>query len=311
MFKWPGVPSPRAPQHELADFAELLCWKRGSVSATELIQDLGRLAENDYTEGVPEEDDIPSSVEGTFEEIERRIVACNGGYPFIIDSNGTSLTTIASSDDTRHLVYRYLLLATRLNMAENKNHYGIDGTGLLEFLSANVAGQYFGKRAESMVFGTAEDSSDFPGKIENLCKELGEGAGFSAQEGGARQKKDDKLDIVAWKPFTDQREGKLIAFGQCKTGTNWKSYVSQLQPDKFCSKWFRSQPSLIPLRMFFVSEALSSVDWRNDSVDAGLLFDRCRIVDFAEEIDTTLTVDLQNWTRVAGEATDLPNPSNI
>ena len=25
MFKWPGLPSPRAPAHEVADFAELVC----------------------------------------------------------------------------------------------------------------------------------------------------------------------------------------------------------------------------------------------------------------------------------------------
>ena len=59
MFRWPGVPSPRADTHELADFAELLSWRQGSASATTVVRDLGRLAENEYSEGVPEEEEIP------------------------------------------------------------------------------------------------------------------------------------------------------------------------------------------------------------------------------------------------------------
>ena len=88
MFRWPGVPSPRAYAHELADFAELLCWKGGSASATAVARDLGRLAENDYSEGVPEEEEIPGDVEGAFQEIERRIEASNGGYPFDLNRKG-------------------------------------------------------------------------------------------------------------------------------------------------------------------------------------------------------------------------------
>ena len=38
MFKWPSVPSVYAPRHELADFAELLCWQQGDTSATDLNQ---------------------------------------------------------------------------------------------------------------------------------------------------------------------------------------------------------------------------------------------------------------------------------
>ena len=308
MFKWPGVPSPRAPEHELADFAELMCWQQGTVSVTELAQALGRLAENDYSEGVPEEEEIPSDIEDAYQEIERRTIACGGGYPFEVGEKGNFLTTISYSGNLQHLVYKYLLLATRLNMNAYRQHESINGTDLLEHLASVVARKYLGNRAKSTVFGTAEGAADFSTKIDSLCRDLGEGEGFVDRAGGSRQKKDDKLDVVAWKPFSDQREGKLIAFGQCKTGTNWKESVAQLQPDAFCSKWFRSQPVHIPIRMFFVSEALSSINWRNESVDAGLLFDRCRIVDYTADLEGDLAANLRTWTRAAGEATDLPNP---
>ena len=306
MFKWPGVPSPRAPEHELADFAELVCWRQGFVSVTELTQSLGRLAENDYSGGVPEEDDIPNDINSAFREIELRIEACDGGYPFDIDEKGNALHIIQNSGNSKYIIYKYLLLATRLDMSTNRTHANIDGADLLEHLAAEAARLYLGTRAESIVFGTAEGASDFPDKINSLCDSLGEGGGFVERGGSWRRKKDDKLDIVAWKPFTDHREGKLIAFGQCKTGTNWKDLVSQLQPVAFCSKWFHSQPILTPVRMFFVSEALSSVDWRNESVDAGLIFDRCRIVDFCDEISQDLFGEIAAWTKAAAQATELP-----
>ena len=305
MFRWPGVPSPRANTHELADFAELLSWKQGSVSITTVVRDLSRLAENDYSEGVPEEEEIPKDVEDAFVEIERRIEASNGGYPFYFNANGTVLYFLQGAEDIRHVVYKYLLLATRLDMNKNKTHARIDGTDLLEGLAAETVKQYLGARAESMIFGTSEDSPDFPAKIDILCRKLEEGDGFLARNGNARRMKDDKLDVVAWTPFADRREAKLIAFGQCKTGTNWRSQVTQLQPDKFCSKWFQSQTAVIPVRMFFISEALSSVNWRNESVDAGLLFDRCRIIDFCDGLDGALLQSLESWTTAAAKATGL------
>ena len=85
MFKWPGLPSPRAPAHEVADFAELVCWRGGGTSLNEVRAVLGRLDENDYSEGVPEEEAITEVVEGAYSEIERRREGCRGGYPFSID----------------------------------------------------------------------------------------------------------------------------------------------------------------------------------------------------------------------------------
>ena len=305
MFRWPGVPSPRADAHELADFTELLSWKQGSVSATTIVRDLGRLAENEYSEGVQEEEEIPRDVEDAFLEIERRIENSNGGYPFDFNASGTVLYPIQDAGDARYIAYKYMLLSTRLDMNKNKIHAGLDGTELLEGLAAVAARQYLGGRAESMIFGTSADSPDFPAKINFLCQKLEEGGGFVERSTNARRKKDDKLDVVAWTPFADRREGKLIAFGQCKTGTNWKYQVTQLQPDNFCSKWFRDRPAVNPVRMFFISEALSSVDWRNESVDAGLLFDRCRIIDYCNGLKGALLQSLEKWTTAASKATEL------
>ena len=58
MFRWPGTPSPRADAHELADFAELSAWQEGSFSLTALSRTLGRLDENDHSNGVSIDDPV-------------------------------------------------------------------------------------------------------------------------------------------------------------------------------------------------------------------------------------------------------------
>lgn len=310
MFKWPRPPSVGAPEHELADFAELICWQRGLTSATALSRLLGRLAENDYSDGVPEEEEADRRVEGAYGEIERRQEACRRGYPFEIGREGHTLRVIRGCGNPAYAIYKYLLLSTRLNMRNDRSHAGIDGTLLLESLSAQVAKGYFGERAESMVFGTAASGAGFGGKVDTLCRRLGEGGGYTGRSPASANVRDGKLDVVVWQPFTDDLPGKLMGFGQCKTGTNYKDSVTVLQPDAFVKKWLREPLVVAPVRMFFVSEALAATrdDRYEISVDAGLLFDRCRIVDYCDGVDAKIIARVRQWTEAAGAANELPGP---
>jgi len=307
-FKWPGVPAVRASEHELADFAELVGWQKKSISRTSLSKLLGRNKENDYSRGVPEEEETDEVVESAYTEIEQRKEACGDGYPFEITRKGYTLrANQGASSNSKHIIYKYLLLATRLNMQSNRVHAGIDGALLFEELVAESAREYLGPRAESLVFGTVAGSSNFPGKVNELCRKMKEGNGFTTRSGALSNQKDGKLDVVVWKPFADKLAGKLIAFGQCKTGTSYKESLTQLQPDSFCRKWLRSFPAVPPIRAFFVSEALSRSQWYNYVSDAGLLFDRCRIVEFCDGISGDVLEKVKNWTSAAAAAAELPN----
>ncbi len=170
MFKWPEIPSARASGHEFADFSELRCWRSGSTSVTALSQAIGRIQENDYYDGVPEEDKSDLIVAETYAEIDQREEACRNGYPFVIGDGGYTLRPCRDAHDHRHLVYRYLLLATRLNMKTSRVHSSIDGTLLFEELSAEVAREYLGSRSDSVVFGTAAGSVTFSDKVDDLCR---------------------------------------------------------------------------------------------------------------------------------------------
>ena len=104
MFKWPGTPSAHPPEHELADYAELVCWERGSTSINALSADLGRLDENDYSGGVPEEEKIPQVVGEAYHEIERRKEACRDGYPFVIGEHGYTLHASQKAGNHKHII---------------------------------------------------------------------------------------------------------------------------------------------------------------------------------------------------------------
>ena len=309
MFKWPyGVPSTQAPGHELADFIELIAWQRASVSAADVAHLLGRLDDNDYFSGVPIDDDVDRVVEDAYNEIEWRASICGDGYPFVVGAKGQTLRLARTATSNRHVIYQYLLLATRLNMGTNRSHENIDGALLFEELSAEIARNYLGPNAETLVFGTAAGQNGFPEKINDLCHRLREGDGFMDRDVAGTRAQDGKLDVVIWKPFGDGAPGQLIAFGQCKTGTEYRDSLTQLRPDSFCSKWLSSSPAVNPVRMFFVCDSPGRGNWYSMSTDAGILFDRCRVIDFCGEISDGVRGKLLTWTSAAAVATGLPTP---
>jgi len=310
--------------HEVADYAELECWRYGNVSITAVARRLGRHEENDYNRGipdrenavmssvtqgseggVPEEEAGPLIVEAAYREIEQRIDACGDGYPFSLQRSGYDLSEGGDGRHHRQVVYRFLLLATRLNMRSKHVHADIDGTELFEKLAAETAREYLGNRAESFAFGTASDEASFSARVNDLCERLQEGGEYLNRTPGAPVPRDGKVDLAAWKSFRDGLPGKVIAFGQCKTGTNWRDEVTQLQPDSFCGKWVRD-PVHIPVRMFFISEAPARSRWYAETTDAGVLFDRCRVVDYSHCVDCRVFDQVVSWTKAAAEATGLP-----
>jgi len=304
MFKLPALPSSGANMNELADFAELLAWQNGSISMREILAYLGRLSENEFNEGINDEDDRSANeLDDVMSEIDRRSKSCLSGYPFFLDMEGTVIRHKISDYSSRADIYRYLLLSTRLNMNKDKIQNGIDGTSILEELSAAILRCYLGgKRAKSFVFGTA-NSGRFEDKINELCREIGEGGRFCNVDPGPVKANDDKLDAVAWVPFADGRPGKIVIFCQCKTGSNWQDQITQLQPEAFLKRWTSHRTYVLnPIRAFCISECPDTTRWEGMALYAGLLFDRLRVVDFLYEISEDLIAKVRCWNAGASAA---------
>jgi hypothetical protein len=281
MYKVPNVPSPAADVHEIADFIEIECIRNDTISAREILSSLDLPEDHYYPGGVPEDEKLEPKISDSLNEIDRRYRLCGTRYPFKVEKHGHLVTLNLKADETIREIYTFLLFATRLDMKNQKIQNDIDGTLLFEQLSEYVGKHYFGERAESYLFGTASRDSNFCKKITSLIKRMGEGGVFrNRNETSPNVSKDDGLDVVVWKSFSDRYPGKLIGFGQCKTGTHWKNYLTILQPDSFCRKWFGDQPTVNPVRLFFISESILRNGWYKHASEGGILFDRCRIMDY-------------------------------
>jgi hypothetical protein len=294
MFKLPSqIPTIEDSVETLTDYLEFECIKEGRLSVLTKIKKL--LLSNDeiLIEGTEDEsDEALAKIEEISQEIQRRQADSSGKYPFLLQNNGYTLVIV--QDAACYWVYVYLLLSTRLNMKSSRTHNEIDGTQLLEHLSASVAKNHFGHRSQSWVFGTAT-KGNFQEKVNLLCKKIGEGKHFDNHGNMRVEQNDDKLDIVVWIDFQDKLSSKFTAFGQCKTGTTFDDKETiELQPSDFCKKWFRSMPVVDPVKLFFCSQSFPPS--YSKLVNAGIVFDRTRIMDcLPSELDSELHQQMQNW----------------
>jgi hypothetical protein len=281
MYKIPNIPNMNADINEIADFIEVECIKNKNISAREIISALDRLDDHSYQNGVPEDDPLEIIIQNAINEIDQRNKYCGNRYPFAVGMKGHVITLDNKIDEVIREIYTFLLFTTRLNMQEQKIQDSIDGSLLFEELSLNIGRYYLGNRADSFLFGTSCKEPNFEKRISSLIKKMEEMGGFkNRNEASPNMIKDNGLDVVFWKPFSDNLPGKIIGFGQCKTGTNWKDKLTTIQPDSFCKKWFSEPLAVDPVRFFFISESILRANWYRHSVDAGILFDRCRIMDY-------------------------------
>ncbi len=292
--------------------------KSGRVSRHEL-QDMFL----DRDENVEPTDDrclrdveLEATVDSVFSEVELRGKHCgrNSVYPFEASENMVILAdTGRRNGGSAGVVYRYFLLATRYNMKSNRKYAGIDATLLFEELCKEVAERFWGGPGESVdarVLGTARLRTaakrvGFRAAVEQSLRDLGGGLVFQMHDPHEDiDAKDDGVDILLWRRFADNRPGVLIGCGQCKTGTSWSSSdLRALNPKSFFSKWACKQPHVDPIPLFFLAQRVVT-KWNQHCVDAGLLFDRCRIVEYASNLSEKLTARIEAWVQAAEN--DLP-----
>ncbi len=249
-----------------------------------------------------------------FVELADRIVACGDSshqinrYPFQLNKSQTNLTLRGNRSVTSHfgVLYIFMLLITRSGMdADDRSVGNIDPTKVFERLCAQALGNFWGGMpgySGSLVFGTARTkitgAGRFSSNIDHLCQLLGEGISWR-KDAIPPDPGDGGLDVVAWRRFSDSRRGSLIGFGQCKTGIHWKHHVGQLKPEAFVTKYMQDPPVISPIRLYMVPSRIHGQQWREHSLDAGLLLDRCRITQYAHPIDVTIANHCRKWIKAA------------
>jgi hypothetical protein len=304
-----NLSDPPASEDEVvhADWLELKALKSADNSSS--IQDLVQVFRRAGTAEAIEEDDqseypqdrgaerTQSVAEDAFSEIEDRHQACGGDlrvYPFHLEPQH-----IEMMGNPEISLYFFLLLLSYFG--KDVGPRGTDAAKLFERVSVHAAETYFGgpqANIQSYCFGFPRRSAprSFIKAVDDLCQKMGEGQGCRLDRPSVKGQKDAKLDLAVWRQFHDNRVGKLIGFGQCATGNNWKDKLTELQPNTFCNMWMRESPSVDPVRMFFVPFRIERHYWMDAARQGGIVFDRCRIAIHCRDIDEHLKGECSVWT---------------
>jgi hypothetical protein len=307
-----SVPAAGDPPEFHADFLELSVFKSAerSVSIHAYIRDL-RLSNADEAAADAEDDTDAETDDGAdyseplaesaFSELDDRTQACGGSgvdhYPFEITAN-----RVALCDNAESSLYTFLALLSWFG--KDAGPPGTDGEKLFEEVSAQVAAAYLGgpnPDVKWFVFGFPRrftTAKGFKDALDTLCRALGEGQGHHKGRPKLPDEKDAKLDVVAWREFSDRRQGKLINFGQCATGRNWAGKVTELpQTVDWCTTWMADRPGVWPIRSFFVPHRIDAANWFDTCVKGGLLYDRCRIASLTARLDGDLKGQCEAWSQ--------------
>jgi len=309
------VPKPNPSNlNAIGDFIELECLRRADKNVSAL--DITRIMEREAEQ--MSQDAVMVYVRDSIKDLEARIsnIGNRGAiYPFQIDSTGGLIEYRMDVEDSDRMIYLFMVLCTRMNMKNDRKHATHDAAVLFEQLCREVCVRLWGgnsdDRVKAIVFGTGRlvegsndhdllDKGTFSEAVNKLCKDLREGVGFDAKSKGPITAKDGKLDVVVWRSFADERNGQLIGFGQCKTGTNWEADLMKLRPDDFFSKWARQHPTVLPTRLYFVTDRVIE-RWYDRSRDGGVLLDRCRIMEYCVDLPPLLMENISAWVVAAAK----------
>lgn len=284
---------------ELADFIEIkaILSDESSYSITAVKTQLGIASDESIYADKNHVDAEEAKIDDSITEIDERRISSIRKYPF--QTSQFAISVDNHCDEIIKDVYTFLLFVTRVNMNTMKTQNGIDATKTFEQLCSAIMENYWGNSAKAFVIGTGSETSDFETKINKAIKEIREpGISFRWPEGSLRMEKDGGTDVMVYIPFADNKKGRFIALGQCKTGTSWRNSVSQLNPKSFNEKYFSPPFTFTPVVLFLVSEAFYE-NWETYQRDShGLLLDRCRLMQYLpESLSDGLLNNIREWNR--------------
>lgn len=289
----PQVPEIEDLPEAHADYLEWTCLTSGNdyVSWADHVRDLG-------IQGIESEESPDERFEILLDDIrqelaEREIHCGSSGYPFRLEEEGLSLLR-----DRRVSTYEFLLALTLIEHSARPRS-GV-ATKLFEELGREALRAYLGgpgAQVQSRVFGFPRriGPREFRQAVDELCYMMGEGVRCT-QEPEAADQKDAHLDLVAWVRFLDDRQGKLILFGNCATGENWFDKIHELRPEAWCDLWLEKRPPVKPVASLLVPRRIESSRWRQAAHYGGIIFDRCRLTALVPSMEDEAGADITAWT---------------
>jgi hypothetical protein len=283
----------------LADWLELelLTTDRGAMSLSEV---QARLAhEPDLTLPIAssqgEEDEHWSMITSDlWRELRHRARAARTGYPFVVGDEDVELT---GHDWHGWKIYTFLAAVAarhtyQVTMPVN------DTARLFEHVVACALASYLPGQARRVGWPVERGDPGFEARVRRLAEELMREP-WGGLTGVSPDVKDHGLDVIAWRPFGDDRPGQPVVLCQCAIGTDfWEKKVDDAAWRMVIKFIVRPTPAIAFPVIPYVSEPWERSRWAGASISGGLMFDRLRIAAYAtfERIESTaIAIEIDDW----------------
>jgi len=205
--------------------------------------------------------------------------------PFKIDP----LSVETCADFNAKIPYMACLLMSLVGVGRTRREI----TKLFERMTAIAVKKYL--QGEAVVFGWPVDSGK-RSSIKERVRELSGRLNERFVESPRAEYKDRGVDVVGWKPFGEGRSSQIVILLQCAAGQDWRSKTTELPIGSWEQyiHWSRD-----PVTAFAVPCIISDVLWHDISREAGILFDRVRIINllYQETLERSLERELARWIR--------------
>ena len=215
------------------------------------------------------------------EELAKRSDLLRTTYPFDLEQG-----TLIYAKGRHSPVYEFLLSASSSKFVSGP-HAELPRT--FERVATRLITAYFGANAKGMHIGWPRDAkTTFEAAAKQLHRCTGEWH-WGPDEGlDPADVKDEGCDFVVWLHPSDGRKiGQLFVLGQCACGNNWQDKYGDLNTKRM-KRWFNPLSTVEPVRAFATPRHVDDDLLREASREAGLLFDRARLVLIASSADAKL-----------------------
>lgn len=278
------IPLPAKPDAcDLSDWAEstMLIEKRKRLSRSDMRQRLQNIL---YGE------DLDIQLEFLLAEVERRHRIAGNTYPFQKTIVGLEINV--GSDRT---LYEFLLwLSISPSYRQEKRFDEIDA--LFDRIVKQALINYLGTTARGVRFAhpsTDGRPTNFPEALAWLADLLNLTTGSL----NARPHvKDGGTDVVAWKPFRDQRAGYAIVLCQCTAQLNWPPKAKDIIGTKW-SGWIGfGVPPLTAIAIpFAVGTGFDR--WEEVHYTVNVILDRVRLCELLDPSELEDHAFLRDWSQ--------------
>lgn len=276
---------PRGEINLYADFVEVLTvFSKGDAVARGDILDRF-FGEPDEKNSSERNDVNESFVDEIFSLIEERKFLYGDLYPF--DFGDEQTIRLKDNLSIAQKLYLFLLFSSSLNIFKSFNS---EITTDFEKISCEAI-RLFLPKAIVKPFGKL---SEYNGTAREKIKKLADDIGLPTDDYeignvGERNIQERGLDIVAWLPFNDNCQNKIVFLCQCACGKQYESKQHDIRRYEHYYRFYRTKPQ----RTLFVPYSLINPKenkfYHSDYVeDDFLLFERLRIINLAKQNENIL-----------------------